>query len=160
MPKALIIGYGNILRGDDGVGWAVAERLKGLLLQESVTVQTNIQLTPEMAVDLSEVELVVFIDAQANEPAGAVTCQPVEPLTVSSPSFSHHLTAATLLSLALHLFGKAPKAYLVSINGANFEYREGLSPPVQNAVLKAIKTVLNLLMNANLVNSPTLTEET
>lgn len=160
MPKALIIGYGNILRGDDGVGWVIAEKLKELLPQELVTVQTHVQLTPEMVADLSEVELVVFIDAQTDGPAGTVTCQPVEPLTISPLSFSHHLTAATLLSLSLHLFGKAPKAYLVSVNGDNFEHQEELSPPVQNSVPKAIETVLNLLMNANLVNPPTLTEKT
>lgn len=151
MPKALIIGYGNILRGDDGVGWAVAEKLKELLPQELVTVQTHIQLTPEMAADLSEVEFAVFIDAQDNEPPGAITCKPVEPLTISPPSFSHHLTAAALLSLARHFFGKAPKAYLVSINGVDFGYREELSPPVQNAVIGAVETVLNLLTSANLI---------
>ena len=29
-PKFLIIGYGNPLRGDDGVGWAAIERLEKL----------------------------------------------------------------------------------------------------------------------------------
>lgn len=144
MPKVLIVGYGNPLRGDDGVGWVIAERLRRLLPPEIVTVQTHVQLVPELAVDLSKVDLVVFVDARAAEPFGAISCECVDPLLPSS-AFSHHSTPNTLLAYAQQFFGKVPQAFLVSINGSDFGYREGLSPSVQASVPKAIEVISNLI---------------
>ena len=63
MPKVLVVCYGNPLRGDDGVGWIVAEKLQQRSLPDFVFIQTHIQLTPEQAADLSEADLAIFIDA-------------------------------------------------------------------------------------------------
>ncbi|MCX7968872.1 MAG: hydrogenase maturation protease [Armatimonadetes bacterium] len=144
MPKVLIIGYGNPLRGDDGVGWVIAEKLRELLPQEIVAVKTGIQLTPELAADLSEAAIAVLVDARAGEPAGEIHCEQVEPLP-TLPSSSHHFTPAALLSYALHFFGKAPQTFLVSINGAEFGFQEQLSPIVLNSVPKAVKVILEIL---------------
>ncbi|MCS7264806.1 MAG: hydrogenase maturation protease [Armatimonadetes bacterium] len=144
MPKVLIIGYGNPLRGDDGVGWVIAENLKETLSDEKVLIKTCIQLTPELAADLSDSDFAILIDARAEEPAGAISYQQVEPLPVLTSS-SHHFTPASLLSYAYHLFGKAPKTYLVSINGAEFGYQERLSLPVQKAITKAIQIILEII---------------
>jgi hydrogenase maturation protease len=52
MPGTLIIGYGNPLREDDGVGWQVADQL--LKNSEgSIKVLTAHQLTPELAEPIS-----------------------------------------------------------------------------------------------------------
>ncbi|MFN3421634.1 MAG: hydrogenase maturation protease [Armatimonadota bacterium] len=144
MPKVLVVGYGNPLRGDDGVGWVVAEKLKELTLSEAVSIQTCIQLTPELAADLSEAEIAILIDARAEEPAGKILCQQVKPLP-NPPSSSHHLNPSVLLSYAHQFFGKAPQTYLVSINGAEFGYQAHLSPQVQEAVHEAVKVIVELL---------------
>lgn len=146
MPKVFIVGYGNPLRGDDGVGWVVAEKLKELTLSEAVRIQTCIQLTPELAADLSEVEIAILIDARVEEPAGKISCQQVKPLP-HLPSSSHHLNPSALLSYARQFFGKAPQTYLVSINGAEFRYQDHLSPQVQEAVHEAVKIIVELLRN-------------
>jgi Ni,Fe-hydrogenase maturation factor len=44
--NVLVIGYGNPLRGDDRVGWVVAERLREVA---GVTAVTTHQLLPEHA---------------------------------------------------------------------------------------------------------------
>ena len=63
MPAdALVIGYGNTLRGDDGIGPAVAEAVAALGLP-GVRVIVAHQLTPELAADLADAQLVVFVDA-------------------------------------------------------------------------------------------------
>jgi Ni,Fe-hydrogenase maturation factor len=59
--RRLVIGIGNLLRGDDGVGGLLAEEVGGRSVQ---------QLTPELAAELAELEVVVFIDAWL-APAGA-----------------------------------------------------------------------------------------
>jgi len=144
MPKVVIIGYGNPLRGDDGVGWVVAKELQELLISDAITIKTCIQLTPELAADLCDAEIAILIDARAGEPAGAVFCEQVEPLP-ALPSSSHHFAPAALLSYAHHFFGKAPRTYLVSVNGAEFGYQEHLSPPVRKAIPKVVKFICSLI---------------
>lgn len=146
MPKVLIVGYGNPLRGDDGIGWVVAEKLRELALSETVSIRTCIQLTPELAADLSEVEVAILIDARAGEPAGKISCQQVKPLP-HLPSSSHHLNPSALLSYTHQFFGKAPQTYLISITGTEFGYQDHLSPQVQEAVQGAVKVIVELLRN-------------
>jgi len=145
MPKVLVVCYGNPLRGDDGVGWIVAEKLQQMSLPDFVAIQTHIQLTPELAADLSEADLVIFIDACDAEPVGVVSCKPIVPLPLSSSSFSHHLTPDLLLSHAQHLFRRAPKAFLISVNGSEFGYQDTVSPAVREAAGKVVEQVLRLL---------------
>ncbi len=57
--KALIIGYGNVLRSDDGIGWHVAERLAADARFDDVTILQRHQLTPELALDVSRDRLEV-----------------------------------------------------------------------------------------------------
>ena len=46
----LVIGYGNTLRGDDGVGVLVADALEGW--NQAVRTLSVQQLTPELAADI------------------------------------------------------------------------------------------------------------
>ena len=67
----LIIGYGNPLRGDDGVGWRVAEAAGTALPEGAATVLAVHQLTPELSAPISRAGRVVFVDAAAEgEDAG------------------------------------------------------------------------------------------
>ena len=47
--KALIIGYGNPLRSDDGFGWHAGRLLAQALAGQEAEVITCHQLTPELA---------------------------------------------------------------------------------------------------------------
>src|SRR5262245_41264787 len=58
----LVIGYGNTLRGEDGIGPAVAEEVAARGLP-GVRVIVAHQLTPELAADIADARLVVFVDA-------------------------------------------------------------------------------------------------
>jgi Ni,Fe-hydrogenase maturation factor len=57
----LVIGIGNPLRGDDGVGWWLAERAE--TLKPTPRVLRVQQLTPELAAELAAARRVLFIDA-------------------------------------------------------------------------------------------------
>ena len=57
----LVIGIGNTLRGDDGVGWWLAQRAERW--RPAVQVRVVQQLTPELAAELAPVNRVLFIDA-------------------------------------------------------------------------------------------------
>ena len=57
----LVIGIGNALRGDDGVGGWLAQRAEQWL--PAVQLRTVQQLTPELAEDMAAAARVLFIDA-------------------------------------------------------------------------------------------------
>jgi hydrogenase maturation protease len=139
MPNILIIGYGNPLRGDDGVGIRAAELLAGEggenpPLPHGVEVIACPQLSVELAAAITEAERLILIDACADGEPGALREQPLTPIIPDSSSLSHHLDARGLLAAAQILYGKAPPTILFTISGRDFDYREQLSPPVAAAL--------------------------
>lgn len=78
--RALLIGYGNPLRSDDGLGWRVAEALRTQVEQQAATeataqaqsldIVTCQQLNPELAEAISRADLAIFVDAAV--PTGVV----------------------------------------------------------------------------------------
>jgi len=60
-PLTFIIGYGNTLREDDGVGYCMAETIAQWNLTGIASKAVH-QLTPDLAAHLAEVDRVIFID--------------------------------------------------------------------------------------------------
>ncbi|MCX7699324.1 MAG: hydrogenase maturation protease [Gemmataceae bacterium] len=146
MTRSLVIGIGNPLRGDDGLGQAVVEKLSASGLDaDALAVH---QLTPELAEPISSAGTVVFVDAAHDEPPGKVNCSRIAPaLGDDDPALSHHLGPATVLSLAEKLYGHCPAAYIVTTGGDQFELGASLSPPVRLAVPEVLRVVQHLLQN-------------
>ena len=129
MTETLYIGYGNSLRGDDGVGLFVAQRLRGLAVH---------QLTPDLAEPISKAAKVIFIDADVTLAPGEVRRAPV---VDAQSSLGHHCTPGELLSIARLLYGAAPPAELISIGIESAELRESLSAPVLAAAEALVATL-------------------
>jgi hydrogenase maturation protease len=136
---ALVIGYGNPLRSDDGLGVYLAEMLK-----HGEEVITCTQLTPELAEPMSRAEKVIFMDASMGETPGEVTVEQVEPMPTSG-AFTHNVTPASLLAAAYELYSAAPQALLISITGASFEYDCNFSPVISARLPEIIKRVDELI---------------
>ena len=135
MARTVIIGYGNPLRGDDGLGWHAAERLRDDLAGPDVEVIACQQLTPELAEIISRAERAVFIDACHGAYPGTISCQPVKIAAAQARSFSHDLDPAALLAGAQVLYGAAPtECVVMSISGASFAHGQALSPVVAAAL--------------------------
>lgn len=79
-----------------------------------VEVMVAQELLPELAEDISHIDLLVFLDARAGGVPGSVEVSEVKPAQLASGVFIHTLTMETLLSNAESLFGHAPKAMLIS----------------------------------------------
>jgi hydrogenase maturation protease len=139
-----IIGYGNPLRSDDGLGQAAAllveKALAADLSAPPVEVIACHQLTPELAEVVSRATRVIFIDAAAEGTPGTIRRQEVT-TAASSSSLVHHLTPAALLGMVAALFGDQPQAILYSVSGENFAHGLPLSPRIQ-AVLPALVTAI------------------
>ena len=150
MNKVLIIGYGNPLRGDDGVGWRVAEEAAAVLPDPPVSVLTVQLLTPELADPISRSDLLILIDAAAEGPPGEVRCFPIAAGSAAAASLAigtHEVTLDRLLGMAQELFGHCPPAYMVTIAGESFEVSEALTPIVEAAVPEAVACILALGRN-------------
>jgi|SRR6185437_498803 hydrogenase maturation protease len=130
MPRVLVIGYGNPLRADDGVGWHAARALERAVRDDEIQVLACHQLTPDLAANLSITQTVIFIDARCGGEPGSWTSQAVRPQTVEPGSFSHSCDPHALLAWARSLYGNSPQAMLISVCGESFAYGEGLSASV------------------------------
>jgi hydrogenase maturation protease len=145
--NALIVGYGNPLRGDDGVGPAVARAFADELAIDGVDAIACHQLTPELAERFAAAARVVLIDAAAGRDAGAVSVIRLQPHPAPSSTLGHHVEPAELLRLARTLYGRSPEAYLVTVGAGSLELGEGLSAPVTAALPEVIATVRRLALN-------------
>ena len=57
--RTLIIGFGDPLHGDDGVGWQVASLLAASLENHEIDIRIAMQLTPDMLEPISHADLVL-----------------------------------------------------------------------------------------------------
>jgi hydrogenase maturation protease len=147
--RPLVIGYGNTLRRDDGVGVRAAELLAADARLAGADVLAVHQLTPELALDIGAASLVVFIDADVSAEPGAIRVEPLtvraEPAPAEPGTSSHHVGAAELLALARELTGAAPEAVTVGIGVTDLEIGEGLSYAVEAALGRIVDMVSDLV---------------
>jgi len=146
--RALIIGYGNPLRGDDALGWRAAECLAAIPEvgnDPSILIETLHQLTPELAVNLADAELVIFIDATAPSEriaSGTLRCEELLEEAPAHEALGHHLTPAQTLAYARALFHANPTVFLASVAAASFDYGAPLSPAVEAALPDLVEWTL------------------
>jgi hydrogenase maturation protease len=147
MEHVLVIGYGNPLRSDDGIAWQAAEKLKREF-DESAKVMCVHQLTPELAADICQTDMVIFLDASSKGEPGDVRCEAVseEP---GELRFSHHLTPAEVLTLSDRLYSAKPRAFLISMHGECFDHGSTLSPAAIHAVPEVVAQVCTLMKQLN-----------
>lgn len=134
MAHVLIIGYGNPLRGDDGIGWHAAGVLQQRYANDRrIEVVQCRQLAPELAADIANAEHVIFIDAVETGPAGSI--QRCAVCGEAQPGASTHISdPQALLASCLDLYGKCPTASLVAVTGESFAVQQQLTPTLERAL--------------------------
>ncbi len=130
-PNRLVIGIGNPLRGDDGVGPLLAEEAGGRSVH---------QLTPELAEEIAPLQAVLFIDAWL-APVGAgpelLAFSPsgVEPAPHGPGSAgSHRLEPEQLLAACEALYGCRPRGHLLRVPGFAFGHGAALSAGLRESL--------------------------
>ena len=137
----LVIGYGNTLRRDDGVGPMVAEAVAMLGLP-GVRAMACALLTPELAEAVSQAAAVVFVDAAVDAPQ-EVQLRELAP-AASSQVMAHAANPATMLALARDVFGHAPEAWWLTIPATELGIGEELSPSAQRGFEAALRKIKDL----------------
>lgn len=139
VPLPLVIGIGNPLRRDDGVGWRLAAEW-GLLRGDEAPARVLAvqQMLPELAETLSRHDRVLFIDATSTgscraEPADGPWLQPLSPDRSGDGAgiFSHRFDPAVLLALAAELYGHSPRAHRLLLMGRQMTHGTAFSAAVR-----------------------------
>lgn len=155
MSKTLVIGLGNPILGDDGVGWKVAEALK-LAIGDRSSVEVDCLAVGglglmERMLDHARVILIDSMETGQN-PLGSVKTFPIsdlpDPMAGHSAS-SHDASLMTALETAKALGADIPKqvdVVVLEIKNTR-DFSESLSPAIEAAVPDALQTILKLLEN-------------
>jgi hydrogenase maturation protease len=151
----LVIGFGNTLRGDDGVGPHVAGIVASWELP-GLRSMVATQLTPELAEPVAAAERVVFVDARLDTGRGTIKVAPVG-LSNSQAMSGHFCDPRFLLSLARSVYGSDPQAWLITIPTADFSLRESLSPLAKRGVEAALARI-RAMLNVDVTVDPRLDE--
>jgi hydrogenase maturation protease len=137
--RDLIVAWGNPDRRDDAAGLAVAEGLcQRAGGREDILVFH--QLPPELAEDLSRAARVLFIDASVDTGDEDVTLRRIRSATSSHADISHHLPPERLLGLAKAVYGRSPKAWLLTVRAHDTDFGKALSPHTARLIERAIDT--------------------
>jgi hydrogenase maturation protease len=152
-PRQLLVAcVGNLLRGDDGFGIAVAAELQGVLPPGADVIETGIGSLTIVHQLMEGYGGVIVVDAvDANAPPGAVLVLAPEVPEVTEPTFEDweaqfadlHLAEPSRLLRLVRAVGALPEhVLLVGCQPVTCEdYREGLSAPVAAAVPVAAQRV-------------------
>jgi hydrogenase maturation protease len=124
--KTLLIGIGNSARQDDGLGWAFLEEVEKAGSFNG-DVLYKFQLNLEDAEVLFAYKRVYFIDAMKGDLEGGYSLNRCVPEAGSGFS-THMLAPASTLYLCQELYSQVPEAWVIAIQGYEWELQEGLSP--------------------------------
>lgn len=142
--RTVVVGYGNTLRSDDGIGPRAAERVARLVGSSGTLVLVRQVLTPDLAGVINGFDRSVFIDASAVEPPGSISERWIWPPSAALPAMVHSLEVADLLALCQKVYGYAPETVLISVGGHSFELGDALSPEIKRTLRCIVKRTLEL----------------
>jgi hydrogenase maturation protease len=146
-----VIGCGNALAGDDGVGWELVARLRETAHGYNCEFRTVLQAGPELLDLLRDTDAVLFVDAVLSGlPAGTVhlipllpsACLQVRPLSALS---THGWGLGETLNLARSLGQALPRVMLLGIELESVEMGAPRTPAVEQAMAQVVVSFPQLL---------------
>lgn len=142
---AVVIGIGNPYRRDDGIGPAVAAAVGNLALPGVRVLACAGEMT-QILDGWAGVATAVVVDATAGGTPGRVRRCGLDDFVDGTPFSSHELSLRTTYELACAL-GRAPDSVVVvTVDVADTDHGEGLSPAVAAALPHAVDAVLGVLV--------------
>jgi hydrogenase maturation protease len=159
-PRTVVIGLGNPLLGDDGVGWRVADEVEALLHADRAIPPGRPGVEIErlgvgglrLMECLTGYEAAILVDAAEfpGRPAGEVRSCSFEDLAEFAAGHldsAHDASLRTALALGRRLGAALPASiYAVTVQAhLTDEFSESLSPEVAAAIPAAAGAVIDLL---------------
>lgn len=145
-----IIGYGNPQRRDDGIGPYVAGRVdKSLKHRKGIRILILHQLEPDLVEELRHASAIILVDAAINDLKGGWQWIKVEPELRDFHYLTHHFKPSFLLGLLQSLYQKCPQTWLISVQGDNFEFGEGLTPGAEKRAQRVVSEITKFILSKN-----------
>jgi hydrogenase maturation protease len=146
----LVVGQGNPLRSDDGIGLRIAQELRACPDNSTVEIMECNELTPETAERIRHAALVIFVDAAIDGFPGEVRHHRLDGFgaEISRRAFSHGQTPDSLIALARNLYAAFPEAHLFTVCGSSFRYGETFSSEVARVFPLVVSEIEKLLRAA------------
>jgi hydrogenase maturation protease len=131
MKSVLVIGYGNTLRTDDGLGPLIVDRLgrteptEGVDLRRLILPQLDIMLAPQFR----SAAAVIFVDARQDDDPRPVRIERIAPPDGQPQAghTGHALRIPALLRIAADWYGLVPCCYLAAVKGFDFSIGDKVS---------------------------------
>lgn len=144
-PPILLIGIGNEYRSDDSVGLTAIRMLKTKVLPEDTLLIESSGDGAELIEMWRTAGTAILIDAVSSgaKPGTIYRFDALKqriPVQLSFPS-THAFSIAEAIELARVLDQIPPSLIVYAIEGQNFSTGIGLSPEVENAMLKVVEQV-------------------
>jgi hydrogenase maturation protease len=130
----IVIGIGNALRGDDGIGPGVVD---AILPRAGLKTMTVHQLVPELAEKIRAARRVLFVDASLD--GGGLRLAQLGPSV--HRGIGHACSPAALLAWTSLVYDRAPQSWLLTIPGFSFEFGEDVSPQAAATLPEAMARV-------------------
>lgn len=152
-----IIGYGNPLRGDDGIGGIVLEEIKNLISSKDHPLNKDFdkidfinrqQLDVADTETVSKTDIVIFIDAHFDNSMKDIAIKQIgapDNIMENTLHISHVLSPEEFMSIVSQLYGSSPIAYLCAIRGYEFSFGAVISNRALEHAYAAVKKIERLL---------------
>ena len=148
-PKVLVLGIGNLVMSDDGVGVKVVQKLqREYRFAETVEIMDGGTLGLDLLPKLEGIERLIVVDAveTGQKPGTCVRLVGEElPIALETKVSPHQMGLKDLLSVA-ELIGHSPREMvLIGVQPGSIEMDTELTPEVEAKVDELARMILNEL---------------
>jgi len=149
MSKTLILGVGNLLLKDEGVGVHVAQRMMEMALPQNVEVMDAGTATLDVLPLVDDVDRLIIVDVLKGGGAPG-TIYKLIPEDVmqgkQEPLSLHQIDVLQMLDMCA-LLGSKPSTVIIGIEPKEIDPAVELSPEVEAAIPRIIELVLEEITN-------------
>lgn len=150
--KILIVGLGNPILGDDGVGWEVAEQVRNQIRLENVDIECLAVGGLRLMEFMIGYDKAIVVDSLTSwdAPVGRISSFKLEDmpdLTAGHTTSAHDTSLQTAIDMGRRMgFSLPDEIMVVGIEAHQvYDFSEELTQPVRAAVPLAVERVLDIL---------------
>jgi len=148
--RIAVIGVGNLLLGDEGVGVHTVAELKKNILPPAVKVIDGGTAGIDLLYHLEDANYAIIVDCiQADAAAGTIFRIPFEELATGSPAETvslHDLSLKDMLFLAKYL-GRLPPTVIYGVQPETVRFSDQPSQSVRGAIPRLIELIKEEICN-------------
>jgi len=148
-PKVLVLGIGNLVMSDDGIGVKVVQRMqREYCFAESVEIMDGGTLGLDLLPKLEGIDRLLVVDAveTGEQPGTCIRLSGAElPIALETKVSPHQMGLKDLLSVAELLGHSPPEMVLIGVQPGSIEMDTELTPAIEAKVDELIRMILDEL---------------